>query len=118
MTPYATHYMKLSGNEMVWLHKMVLHNLREEYVEWSNANYYDYLVAANMLVCGDLTRMPENSLCPSRNDISTMLPSMHPSSLLIRVRAQKSYSLLFLEVPLMSAHQLPCSVINWELRPE
>ena len=46
---------------MVWLHKMVPHNLREEYVEWSNANYYDYLVEANMLVYGDLTRMPENS---------------------------------------------------------
>jgi len=58
---YAMHYMKLSGNEMVWLHNMVPHHLREEYVEWSNANYYDHLVEANMLVYGDLTRMPENS---------------------------------------------------------
>jgi hypothetical protein len=58
---YAMHYMKLSGNEMVWLHNTVPHNLREEYIEWSNANYYDRLVEANMFVYGDLSRMPDNS---------------------------------------------------------
>jgi hypothetical protein len=58
---YAMHSMKLSGSEMVWLFNMVPHHQREEYVKWSNEQYYDRVVEANMFVYGDLTRIPDNS---------------------------------------------------------
>ena len=57
----AMHYMELSGSEMIWMHNMVPHNLRQEYIRWSNANYLDHLTEANLFVYGDLTRMPEDS---------------------------------------------------------
>ncbi len=58
---YAKNSMKMSGAEMVWLFNTVPHSLREEYIQWSNDQYYNRVAEANMFVYGDLTRMPDNS---------------------------------------------------------
>ena len=58
---HAIHYIELCDSEMVWMHNMVPHSLRKDYVQWSNANYLDHLAEANMFVYGDLSRMPESS---------------------------------------------------------
>jgi len=55
------HYINLSGAEMVWLFNKVPHNLRDDYIRWSNEHYYDRVIETNMLVYGDLSRMPNNS---------------------------------------------------------
>jgi hypothetical protein len=58
---YASNVMKLSGAEMVWLFNTVLHDLREEYVQWMNHLYYERVAETNMYIYGDLSRIPDNS---------------------------------------------------------